>query len=65
MAQKIKKLKENQRKIRVFIISGGYGVIDALEPINDYEAVMKGKVSRFWRDNGLSDIIKYQQEGTK
>ena len=44
MAQKIKKLKENQRKIRVFIISGGYGAIDALEPINDYEAVMKGKI---------------------
>ena len=50
--------KINQEKIQIYIISGGYGIIDALEPINDYEAVMKGNVAKYWSDNRLINVIQ-------
>lgn len=44
-------------KLRVFIISAGYGVLDAFEPAYNYNAEMKGMVARYWREAGLADII--------
>jgi len=43
--------------LRLFIISAGYGVLDAFEPAHSYDAEMKGNVARYWRDAGLADII--------
>jgi len=44
-------------KLRLFIISAGYGVLDAFEPARNYDAEMKGRVARYWRDAGLADVI--------
>jgi len=44
-------------KIRLFIISAGYGIVDALEPINNYDAMLRDEVATMWRDNYLSEII--------
>lgn len=44
-------------QLRLFIISAGYGVLDAFEPAHYYEAKMEGKVAKYWRDAGLNDII--------
>lgn len=44
-------------KLRLFIISAGYGVLDAFEPVHKYEAKMEGKVARNWHDNGLAGVI--------
>lgn len=44
-------------KLRLFIISAGYGVLDAFEPIRNYDDEMKGGVARYWRDAGLAGII--------
>ncbi|MQL50844.1 peroxide stress protein YaaA [Desulfofundulus thermobenzoicus] len=44
-------------KLRLFIISAGYGVLDAFEPARNYDAEMKGRVARYWREAGLADII--------
>lgn len=44
-------------KLRLFIISAGYGVLDAFEPARKYEAGMEGRVARHWRDAGLADVI--------
>lgn len=44
-------------KLTLIIISAGYGIIDALEPINDYDARLAGKVATQWRVKGLSEII--------
>lgn len=44
-------------KLRLFIISAGYGVLDAFEPARNYDAKMKGRVARYWRDAGLADTI--------
>lgn len=43
--------------LRLFIISAGYGVLDALEPARKYDAKMEGNVATYWRDAGLVDII--------
>jgi len=44
-------------QLRVIIISAGYGIVDAFEPLHDYNAVMKGKVASHWRKSGLVNII--------
>lgn len=44
-------------RMDIYIISAGYGVIHALDPIQAYEAEMKGSVARQWRDAGLVDVI--------
>lgn len=47
----------NSGKLRLFIVSAGYGVLDAFELARDYDAKMEGKVARYWRDAGLAGII--------
>ncbi len=44
-------------ELSLFIISAGYGVINALEPIYDYDALLSGKVARQWRENRLGEVI--------
>jgi len=44
-------------KLRLFIVSAGYGVLDAFEPARNYDAEMKGRVAAYWRDAGLTGII--------
>jgi len=44
-------------ELSLFIISAGYGVINALEPIYDYDALLSGKVARQWRENRLDEVI--------
>ncbi len=44
-------------EFELIIISAGYGIINALEPIHKYDAVMSGKVARQWRDTGLAESI--------
>ena len=41
----------------LYIVSAGYGLVHALDPIQPYEAEMKGRVATFWRDAGLVDVI--------
>jgi len=43
--------------LRLIIISAGYGIVDAFEPIHDYDAEMKGKTATYWRNHKLIDII--------
>jgi len=47
----------NSGNLRVYIISAGYGLVDANELIHDYDAQMKSKTARMWRDYGLVGII--------
>lgn len=42
---------------RLIIISAGYGVLDALEPAYQYNAVLQGKVAVHWKKQNLSGII--------
>jgi len=42
--------------LRLFVISAGYGIVDALEPIHCYEAEMKGEIAKIW-EGRLEDII--------
>jgi len=44
-------------ELSLVIISAGYGVINALETIQDYDAVLFGKVAKHWRDKGLAEVI--------
>lgn len=50
--------------LRIYIISAGYGVLDAREPIYHYDEVMSGSIAKYWREAGLvsviSEIIKEQ-----
>lgn len=41
----------------LIIISAGYGIVNAFEPIHKYDAKMEGKTARYWRDSGLINII--------
>ena len=41
----------------VYIVSAGYGLVHALDPIHPYEAEMKGKTATLWRDVGLVRVI--------
>ena len=44
-------------RLDLYIISAGYGLVHAFDPIHRYEAEMKGKVATFWRNAGLVDVI--------
>ena len=44
-------------RLDLYIISAGYGLVHAFDPIHPYEAEMKGKVATFWRDLGLIGVI--------
>ncbi|MCD6493730.1 MAG: N-glycosylase/DNA lyase, partial [Archaeoglobaceae archaeon] len=44
-------------KLRLIIISAGYGIVDALEPIQSYDAKMEGKIALHWRNMDLTDVI--------
>ena len=44
-------------RIDLYIISAGYGIVHALDPIHPYEAEMKGKVATLWRNLGLVGVI--------
>lgn len=44
-------------QMRLFIISAGYGLLDAFEPVQKYEATMSSSTARYWRDVGLTEII--------
>ena len=43
--------------LELYIISAGYGIVHALDPIHPYEAEMKGSNGRLWRDVGLVSVI--------
>jgi hypothetical protein len=47
----------NNGNLQLYIISAGYGVINALESIHDYDAVLSGTVAKHWRNHGLENII--------
>jgi len=51
----IQKIKAGH--LRLIIISAGYGIVDAFEPIHEYDALMKGQTATYWRNCGLVDII--------
>jgi hypothetical protein len=44
-------------QLRLIIISAGYGIIDALELIHNYDEMMKGKVASHWRSANLTNVI--------
>ena len=44
-------------RLDLYIISAGYGLVHALDPIRSYEAEMKGRVATFWRNAGLSAVV--------
>ena len=44
-------------RLRLFIISAGYGVLGALEPALNYDAVLQGKVAAHWKQNRLAEVI--------
>lgn len=45
-------------KLRLFIISAAYGVLDAYEPVYKHEARLEGRVAIHWRDAGLAEVIR-------
>ena len=47
----------NAGRLDLYILSAGYGIVHALDPIRPYEAEMKGRVAAHWRDAGLSATI--------
>lgn len=47
----------NLGNLHLFIISAGYGLVDANELIYDYNAEMKGQTAQMWRDIGLVEFI--------
>ena len=44
-------------RLDLYIISACYGLAHALDPIRPYDAEMKGRVARFWRDSGLTAVV--------
>ena len=44
-------------KLRLIIISAGYGIIDAIEPIHSYDEMMKGRVASHWKNANLTGVI--------
>ena len=54
--RKIKK-EIQSNKLRLFILSAGYGLVDTYEPLTNYEAQMEGNIARQWRANNLEEII--------
>jgi len=47
----------NSRRLRLIVISAGYGIIDALEPIHNYDEMMKEGVACHWRSANLTNVI--------
>ena len=47
----------NAGRLDLYILSAGYGLVHALDPIRPYEAEMKGRVATMWRDAGLPEVI--------
>jgi len=45
------------KRLRLFVLSAGYGIVDAFEPLQKYDAEMKGKVAQHWKAFGLEEII--------
>jgi hypothetical protein len=43
--------------LRLFVLSAGYGLVDAFEPISEYNGKMQGRIASFWRDNDLAGVI--------
>ncbi|MBC7341786.1 MAG: hypothetical protein H5U02_04970 [Clostridia bacterium] len=43
--------------LRLFIISAGYGILDAFELARKYDAKMEGQVATYWLNQGLADMI--------
>jgi len=43
--------------LRLFIISAWYGIVDAFEPLHQYEAKMQGRIATHWRNYNLDKII--------
>jgi len=46
-----------RNRLRLIIVSAGYGIVDALEPIHNYDAMMKGKVASHWKNSNLTNVI--------
>ena len=44
-------------RLDCYILSAGYGVVHAFDPIRPYEAEMKGRVATMWREVGLAKVI--------
>ena len=44
-------------RLDLYIISAAYGLLHANDPIQRYEAEMKGSVAATWRAGGLVDVI--------
>ena len=44
-------------RLDLYVLSAGYGVIHALDPIRPYEAEMKGRVAGMWKDTDLPEVI--------
>ena len=44
-------------RLDLYILSAGYGIVHALDPIRPYEAEMKGRVAGIWKDTDLPDVI--------
>ena len=53
----ILKQKISNGSLQILIVSAGYGVVDASEPIQGYDATLTGKTARMWKMAGLADII--------
>ena len=51
----LREIKDN--RLRLFIISAWYGIVDASESLHKYEAKMQGKVATHWRNYRLDQII--------
>ena len=49
--------KISKGSLRIFIISAGYGVVDAFEPIHEYDALMSGNTARIWKSIDLAEVI--------
>ena len=51
-------LQESQAgSLRLFIISAWYGIVNAFEPLHQYEAKMQGRIATHWRSYNLDKII--------
>lgn len=51
----LREIQDN--RLRLFIVSAWYGIVDAYEPLHKYEAKMQGKVATHWRNYKLDKII--------
>lgn len=44
-------------RLRLFVLSAGNGIVDAFEPLQNYDAELKGKVAKVWREADLAGVI--------